>query len=283
MTATSLSHRSRHGPAPLPLVAAFIRRDWKMARSYRLSFALQFVGSLSSLLLVYFLSRFMGHAISGLGGHLLTDGYFDYAAPALILLALLMTALGIFGRQLRTAQQTGTLETLLTTPTPPWLILVGGSCYELLFAAAAGLVTLALAMGAFGLRIRFALAPDGVALLAALGALGVFSAFGMLYAAFVVVFKGGTAVLSLLSAGVALVGGIYYPISVFPTALRILAEAIPLAQSVNIVRETLLFGEVPLAQLGILWVYTVVLVPLSLVVFGRAVRRARRQGTLGQY
>jgi ABC-2 type transport system permease protein len=282
MTATSVVRR-RRGPGLFSLVAAFIRRDWNMARSYRLAFVLQFVGSLFSLLLVFFLSRFIGPALAGRSGQMLRDGYFAYAALGLILLSLLMTALNIFGRQLRTEQQTGTFETLLTTPTPPWLILVGSSCYELLFAAAAGLIELVIAIGVFGLHIRFAVAPDGIALLATLASLGIFSAFGIIYAAVVVVFKGGTAVMGLVNGGMALVGGIYYPTSVFPVPLRLIAEAFPLAQSANVLRDTLLFGELPLAQVGILCAYAVVLVPLALWLFDRGMHRARRQGTLGQY
>jgi ABC-2 type transport system permease protein len=232
---------------------------------------------------VFFLSRFIGTALAGRSGQLLRDGYFAYAALGLILLSLIMTALNIFGRQLRTEQQTGTFETLLTTPTPPWLILVGSSFYELLFSAVASLFELALAIGVFGLRIRFAVAPDGVALLATLASLCIFSAFGIMYAAVVVVFKGGGAVMGLVSGGIALVGGVYYPTTVFPGPLRLLAQAFPLAQSTNVIRETLLFGQLPLAQVGILCAYAVVLVPLALWLFDRGMHRARRQGTLAQY
>lgn len=282
MTAASVTSRRQQGPALSSLIAAFIRRDWHMARSYRLAFVLQFVGSLFSLLLVYYLSRFMGPSISAQSAQL-RDGYFAFASLGLILLSLVMTALNIFGRQLRTEQQTGTFEALLTTPTPPWLILVGGCCYELLFATVAAVVTLVLAIAVFGLRIRFAVAPDAIAFLAILASVGIFSALGILYAAVVVVFKGGTAVMNLLTGGMALVGGVYYPTSVFPGPIRVLAQAFPMAQSANVVRETFLFGELPLAQLGFLWAYAVALVPLAFWLFNRAVRRARRQGTLGQY
>jgi ABC-2 type transport system permease protein len=253
-----------------------------MARSYRLAFVLQFAGSLFALVLVYFLSRFMGPSIASRSAQL-RDGYFDFAALGLILLSVIMTALNIFGRQLRTEQQTGTLEALFTTPTPPWLILVGSSSYELLFAALEGIVMLVLAIAIFGLRIQFSVAPDAVALASVLASVGIFASFGILYAAVVVVIKGGTAVMGLLTSGMALVGGVYYPTSVFPGPLRLLAEAFPLAQSTNVLRSTLLFGQLPLAQVGILYAYAVVLVPLSFWLFSRAVRRARRQGTLGQY
>ena len=142
---------------------------------------------------------------------------------------------------------------------------------------------LVLAIAIFGLRIQFSVAPDAVALASVLASVGIFASFGILYAAVVVVIKGGTAVMGLLTSGMALVGGVYYPTSVFPGPLRLLAEAFPLAQSTNVLRSTLLFGQLPLAQVGILYAYAVVLVPLSFWLFSRAVRRARRQGTLGLY
>jgi ABC-2 type transport system permease protein len=282
MTTASIQQPQRQKSGLPSLVAAFIRRDWKMARSYRLAFVLQFVGSLFSLVLVYFLSKFMGPSIADRSGQL-QEGYFAFAAMGLTLLSLVMTALNIFGRQLRTEQQTGTFEALLTTPTPPWLILLGSSCYELLFAVAASAVTLVLAITVFGMQIRFELAPDCVAVLTVVVSVCIFSALGILYAAVVVVFKGGTAAMGLITGGMALIGGVYYPTSVFPSALRVLAQLFPLAQSANLVRQTLLLGELPLAQLGVLFCYAVVLVPIALWLFSRAVRRARRQGTLGQY
>jgi predicted tellurium resistance membrane protein TerC len=87
------------------LVAAFIRRDWAIARSYRLPFIFDVVQSLFSLVLVYFLAKlFTGSvALKGIGDK---AGYFGFAVIGLAVLGVLTTSLVTFAERLRTDQTT---------------------------------------------------------------------------------------------------------------------------------------------------------------------------------
>jgi ABC-2 type transport system permease protein len=122
-----------------------------------------------------------------------------------------------------------------------------------------------------------------LSLLILVASLAVFAAFGIFYAAFVVVFKRGDMIMSLFTAIMGLGGGVFFPTSVLPSGLRPLAQAFPLTQASNLLRDTLLFHRLPLGQVGELCATAVILLPPSLWLFGRAVRRARKVGTLGQY
>ena len=264
------------------LVAAYLRRDWAMAVSYRMAFALQWFQALWGIVLVYFLSRFLGHALVHASPDL-RQGYFAYAAIGVSLLAVLQVALVTFASKLRQDQQTGTFETVIASPTPPWLMVLASSSYDLIQSAISGILTILLAMGLFGLRLHGSPASYGLALLILVASLGVFAGFGILYAAFVVVFKRGDMIMSLFTAVMGLGGGVFFPASVLPPGIRPLAQAFPLTQASNLLRDTLLFHKLPLGQVGELCATAVVLLPPSLWLFGRAVRRARKVGTLGQY
>lgn len=275
----------RTGPRPLRplvLIGAFLRRDWTMARSYRMAFALQSFQTLWGIVLVYFLSRLLGHAFTHASPEL-RQGYFAYAAVGVSLLAVLSVVLVTFAMKLRQDQQTGTFETVIASPTPPWLMVLASSSYDLIYSACAGIVTILLAMGIFGLRLHGSPASFALAFLILLASLGLFAAFGILYASYVVVFKRGDTIMSMLTAVMGLGGGVFYPTSLLPPVLRSIAQAFPLTQATTLLRDALLLHQLPLAKTAELCATAVVLLPPSLWLFGRAVDRARHVGTLGQY
>jgi ABC-type polysaccharide/polyol phosphate export permease len=115
------------------------------------------------------------------------------------------------------------------------------------------------------------------------GLVAMAAAVGIAVSAFTVVFKRGSTVAGLVSAVVALVAGVYFPIAELPGSVRWIAEAIPFTWGISALRSGLLLGDVDgLRILGTLGA-AVLALPLALVVFRRSVDRARRQGTLGQY
>lgn len=274
--------RPRRPLRPRILVAAYLRRDWAMARSYRVAFAFQWFQALWGIVLVYFLSRFLGHALAHTSADL-RQGYFSYAAVGVSLLSVLQVALVTFATKLRQDQQTGTFEAVIASPAPPWFMVLASSAYDLMYSAFTGIVTILLAIGLFGLRLHGTPVSYALALLILVASLGVFAAFGILYAAFVVVFKRGEAIMGLITAVMGLGGGVFYPASLLPSGLRWAAQAFPLTQATTLLRQTLLFHQLPVLKTGELCATAVILLPPALWLFGRAVDRARHVGTLSQY
>jgi ABC-2 type transport system permease protein len=264
------------------LVAAFIRRDWAIARSYRLPFIFDVVQSLFSLVLVYFLAKlFTGSvALKGIGDK---AGYFGFAVIGLAVLGVLTTSLVTFAERLRTDQTTGTLETVLATPTPAWLMVLASAAYELLFSTVSAAVMLVAAVVIFGLRFDVNGLGVPLALLAFIVSISAFASLGLAYAAFVMVFKQGNHLLSLVGVALSLFSGVYFPVKLLPTPLRLVSEALPITQGIAVLRQILLANERPWGKIGILAATAAVFLPLSLMLLDRAINRARRAGTLGQF
>jgi len=262
------------------VVAASIRRDWTIARSYRLPFALGLFQSLVSLAFVDFLGRLVGpHP----GREQLPGGYFAFAVLGTVLLATFGVTLTSFAQRLRAEQTSGTLEVLLTMPAPARVAVLASGSYQLLASAVAAAGTVGLAVGLFGLRFHVTVQSALAAVAGTGAALVVFAATGLALAAFVVVFKRGETLTSMASSALMVLGGVYYPVSVLPAPLRHVASVVPFTWALDVVRASLLAGRVPLGQLAVLAVAGALALPGAMWLLGRAVDRARRTGTLGQY
>ena len=109
---------------------------------------------------------------------------------------------------------------------------------------------------------------------------------GILAAAFILVFKQGDPVTSILGSLSGLLGGVFFPVAILPDWVQIISRFLPLTYSLEGLRQAVLNGK-GISQLShqilILAAFAVVLLPLSLAVFAWAVRQAKRLGTLSQF
>ena len=267
---------------PVVLARATVRRDWAIAVSYRLPFALDLVQTLAGMVLFYFIGTLVdSHTASTTPG--LEAGYFSFVIIGMVMVDMVSTSLTAFSDRLRADQTTGTFETLLTTPTPPWLVALTGASYQLLYASTKAIVSLVIAALFFGLQIDAGLDTLPAALLGFAAAILLFSSLGVAFAAYTVVFKRGSSLIGLATTGLALLGGVYFPLSVLPAPLRAVGALLPFTWAVDVVREALLHGRVAWGQLLVLVVVAIVLAPLSCRLFDAAVNRARRAGTLTHF
>lgn len=265
----------------LSVVVAFLGRDFRINISYRASFALQTLATVFQLTLFYYLSRVVDE--SEFTGRGLTGGYFAYAAVGLVVLTIVQVSVGSFALKLREEQTTGTFEALVATPISPSLMVLSSAVYDLIRATVSGLLVMAAAVVLFGLRFDVNPASIGTALLALVGCLGLFASVGIAVAALEVVFKRMTGLVGMLIAGLGLLAGVYYPVEVLPAPLETVANALPLTWGIDVLRASLLGGEVDAGRLGGLFASAALLLPAALLGFTAAVRRARQTGTVGQY
>ena len=118
----------------------------------------------------------------------------------------------------------------------------------------------------------------------------VLACLGILSASFAMVFKRGDPFGIFLGAGSALFSGVFFPTQLLKAhagpALGSISLLLPATHGLQGIRQVLIEGH-GLAQvtqpLFTLLAFLVVLLPFSLWVFGRAVRRAKREGSLIQY
>jgi len=264
------------------LPVAFLRRDFRLERSYRFAFLTQLGGAFTTLLSAGFLSQLVPSdqpALEPYGGD-----YFTFVLIGTAALSYFSVALGSFSGSLGQEQSQGTLEALLVSPNDERTLLLCGAAWPCLFATVQLAVYLVLGGLLFGTDIDTAhLALAGGILVLTLVA---FSAVGLAGAAVIVLTKRAGLLLTFVAGAFAILGGVLYPISVLPRVLQFVAEILPMSHGLDGVRRSLSpdpdLGAVAVDAL-VLATFAIVCVPAALEGFRRAVRRARRHGSLSQY
>jgi ABC-2 type transport system permease protein len=267
---------------PLRLTAAHLRRDWAIAWSYRVPFFTGLFTSIGSLVMFFFIAKLVDQS-SFEDTPELANGYFAFVVLGSALTGIMAVGLSSFASQLQSSQTNGTLEAIAAAPTPLWLSVLAGSLYDLLYATASSVVTVAAAVLLFD--VRFDVRPAGIPLVAA-GAVATFVLFaslGMLVAAYTLVFKRVGAILTIMTASLAFMAGVFFPIDLLPRPVAVVAEVLPFTWAVDLIRLTLLAGELPVGRLAVLAASALLVAPITIYVFERATLWTRRRGTLGQY
>jgi ABC-2 type transport system permease protein len=264
-------------------LGAFVRRDFKIMTSYRVGLSFGVISLGIQALLFSLIGRVVDPArLPAYGGTRAT--YVEFVAVGLVLTLLAGLMLDRVANGIRQEQFLGTLEALLTTPTAVATIQVGTAAFELLAVPVRAAVLLLIIALAFGLRLEVAGMLPAVVLLLA------FAPFmwglGLLSAAMVLTFRRGAGVVGLLTTVMGISAGAYFPLTVLPGWLATIAQANPLALTLEGLRAALIGGQ----SWGAIDTTLAVLVPLSVVAlaagviaFRLALDRERRLGTLGLY
>lgn len=255
------------------------RRDLLTALRYRMGFGLLAFGLLADLAAFYYLAQ-------AIGPQFRPDGvaYYPFLVVGTALFGLLIAGVNGCVSTVRDAQMTGTVEVLMTTATPgPVIIFLSafstfaGRTLFLLFYIGAGLLL-------FGVALPN---PNWAACLVTYLLFLVFAvAMGVFAAAIQLHLQRGGGLVTLLASISGFLSGTMFPVSVLPSPLRDLAHLSPLTYALDATRAALLQGS-PLnelvAPISALALFDLLLLPASLLLFGRALRYARQKGTLSFY
>lgn len=263
-------------------LAAFLRRDLREALTYKFSFVSSLAGIFLSSATFYFVAKLVPPgtpSLDAFGGD-----YFSFAVVGVAFSSLL----GMFQEGLpsviRGAQVSGTLEALLVTPASMPTVLFGSSLYSLLFQVFRTALHLGVALAFFGLSLGRVNGPG----LLAVSVLTVlcFLSVGILSASFILVYKTGNPFAWIFGTVSGLFGGVVFPVSLLPPWIRWISQLLPVTYALNGMRKSLLasatFAEV-LPDISALAVFAAVLLPVSLLAFRLAVRKAKKDGTLAHY
>jgi ABC-2 type transport system permease protein len=263
----------------LDKMAAIARRDLLTAIRYRTGFLITAAGAVAELAAFYYLSRAVGPGFRPEG-----VDYFLFLLVGTGFYTFLVMGINAFLVIVQEAQQTGTLEVLMTTSTPaPVLVFLSamsafaGNTVQLLFYLGAGLLLFGAPLqnpNVLGCIVIFALS------------LVIAVAIGILAAALQLAIQKGSALVWLLGSGVWFMTGTLFPVATLPKPLRVVSELIPITHSLDGMRLALLQGASLSglgSEIGILALFCLVLLPFSLLVFSYTLRRARLEGTLSFY
>lgn len=264
------------------VLAASFRRDWRIARSYRLAFVLRVLGTVFQVVVFFYISQLVGIAghpsLAAYGGN-----YFAYVLIGLAFQRFFNLSLAGYAASLTEAQQTGTLEAQAVLPVSLFWLAVGSNLWPYLYATAETLLYLLM-----GVVLGAPLAGAnlwGAALITLLASLAI-SGPGLMGAAVILLYKRGNAVAWGVEAAAALLSGVFFPPELLPTPLARLSVLLPQTHALAGLRAALLEGA-PTAALGpqmaILVGFSLVLVPLGVLALNLSYRRAQVKGSLAQY
>lgn len=276
---SAVSATSRFRLPRLAVVGAIARRDFLVARSYRLAFILDVVYGVLELATYCFISRVFGPLGGGALGA--APSYFAFAAVGVVLATVLSATTYAFSGELRNEQLTGTLEALAAQPLTPVELCAGFVSFPLIFASFRAGAYLAVAGVWLHLDVS-RVSLIGVVTMLAATALAM-APVGVLAGAIVLVFKRGTLIVSGLTYVMSLLGGALFPISVLPTQLRDVGRVIPLRFVYDGMRAALFEGSRSSTDVFALVGFAFVLSPVALGAFIGALARARQAGTVSEY
>ncbi|HEV2756079.1 MAG TPA: ABC transporter permease [Actinomycetota bacterium] len=265
-------------PVRARVVAAMVRRDFSIARSYRMAFVLDSVFGVLNLVVFYYISRAVTPRGTDLSG---ASTYFDFAAIGLAMTLVLQATTTQLGARIHQEQMTGTLEALWTQPVSAFELSLGLAGFPFLFATLRAAVYLMLAAMLLGLEVGNANWP-GLLLMLIVSGVAV-GAIGIVVAAAVFAFKRGEGLAALFTFSLGLLGGALFPVEVFPSWLKPLAAIVPTRFAFDGIRTAVFEGSGWSGDFLSLLIFAACAIPLSLWVFRVALRHSLKTGSLGEY
>ncbi len=262
---------------------AFVKRDFIIESSYKFAFVFELLTTIFPVLSFYFIAKLVdGSArvsLAKYGGQ-----YFPFVVIGVAFTQYFMLALRTFATTIRRGQMEGCLEAMLSTRTCPETVIILSSLYSFLAKLSHILVLFVVSGTLLGVDYSNAnLLSSAVVLVLTVMA---FSSLGILSAAIIVVMKKGDPIEWVLGSISSLLGGALFPVSIMPKWMQSIAAVLPITYSLDAMRLAVLQGHsigMLRKQLAILAVMAVLLLPLSVWIFGKAVAKGRRDGSLMHY
>jgi ABC-2 type transport system permease protein len=257
---------------------AVLHRDLLIAIRHRSGFVVALLGVMTELAAFYFLSRAIGPGFR-------PDGvaYFPFLLVGTAVYTFFVMSTQAFLSSIQEAQQTGTMEVLMTTSTAPVELVILSS----ISAFAGKLINLLVYLFAGVAIFRASIHANLLSSLAVLiFSLIIALALGIAAATMQIVFQKGSALVWLMGSGLWFLSGTMFPVQSLPHALQLLSRALPFTYAIDGARQALLDGR-PMsamaATLAVLAGFGVVMLPLALAGLSLSLRRARQDGTLSFY
>jgi ABC-2 type transport system permease protein len=227
------------------------------------------------------LARFIGNQPAAVREY---GDYFTFLLIGSVFARYLSLGMKYFSRELEQEMVMGTIEPLLVTATSPVLSLLGASLWLLVEGVLVLLLQLSIGVAFFGADLSRAnwLAAVVTTILTLLA----LNSWGLLSAAFVLVFKRADPLNWLIDLTTFIFSGVYFPIALLPPVLRFFSYLLPLTYALEALRGALMRGQSLSELYGPLLAlvgFNLVLVPLGLFAFRYSLAYLRRTGSLGQY
>lgn len=267
----------------LAKLGAFLKRDFLIEVSYRTFFVLRILRIITTTLTFYFISKLFGknpsHYLEIYGGD-----YFSFVLIGIAFSEYLTTSLRSFSESLREEQMAGTLEAVLATPTKVSTIILGSSIWNYIFTTISVLIYLGCGVLFFGLDLTKINFLSGILIFVL--TVVCFASIGIISSSFILIFKKGEPLNWFIGICFSLFGGVYFPVKIMPKFLRLFSYLIPVTYSLEGIRLAFLKGadlKTLSFQILTLLIFSIILFPISIVIFRWAVRRVKKEASLLHY
>jgi ABC-2 type transport system permease protein len=260
----------------------FVERQKNLVRRYWLWEAVWLVYSLVSVLSIGYLAAGLGSA----GGAAAAGVDLRRTELYLLLGALLWAYLSIVFMEISFSvmweRWEGTIEYTFMAPVRRLTHLLGICAFAIVYGLARTLAVLAIALLLFHIDLSHANVPAAVAVMV----VSTFPLIGIGILASVLPLlspERGEQMTVAVQGVLLLVSGVYYPVTVLPGAVQVLAKGSPMTYTLDAIRATLIDGRglgAVAPDLLALVLMGLVLLPVGLLTFQLAERRAKRLGLL---
>ncbi len=184
------------------------------------------MGPLFAITLFYYISHLLAVNTFHSPG-----GYFGYVIVGLVIVEILTISLGIMPGSVRQELVSGTIERFLVSAHGPVNGILGTMLFPLCNALFSGVLTLVLATVIFGLPLA---ATSFLAIPVALLGVIAFMPFALFLVAVVMAFKQVAGASQFIVSGIAIVGGLYFPIALLPGWIRWASEVQPFTPATDL-------------------------------------------------
>ena len=268
----------------LNVLAAFVKRDFHIAASYKFNFVFQLTAGFFIVAAFYFISQMIDSDASRKMISRFSTDYFSFVLIGVAAAGFLQTGLTGFADRLRTGMTEGSLEMTFSCPIQPIWVLVLPCIWAFIFEALKAATIVLFGVLVFGAMLGNAnYAACAVVLLLTMTS---YSVFGILSASMIMILKRGDVVNMAFGAASSLIAGAYFPVALLPSWLGAIAKILPMTYVYDALRKTLLLGQ-PLSgithELLVLGIFSLVGLPIAIFVADLAIKKTKRDGTLGVF
>lgn len=262
------------------LLSAFVRRDYLNWVSYRFNALWQSLGLLVTVFVLFLVGRALGEGTNALLARYGTN-YAGFLMTSLTFVEVWSVGF-LLSRGLRESQSVGTLEAMMLSRFGIFRLLLGTAAFPTLIALVRLVILALAAVTIFGLWHGANLLSVLVVFFAGVLSMG---CLGLLSVSFVLVLKQGDPIFAVYGLLNGLFAGTFIPIEALPHWLQVFSLLLPLTYALEGMRQALKGDN--LIQIGpevlALLAFFLVLLPITVVMLGWAVRRAKKEGSLVQY
>jgi ABC-2 type transport system permease protein len=263
------------------IAGAFLRIDWIDAKNYPLALVMKVLNAFVPVVTFMYVAMLVGDNNADVA-----FDYYTFVVIGMVTMSVLGTSLNSFGNEVLRLVTQGQLEMFLVEPIRWRLLPFAMIPFPGLTAIVTGMIMILLSVP-LGASYRWSSIPAAIVIVA-LG-LAATLGIGILGASVKILAKRSDPVLALYTIAASILSGAFFPTELLPGFLKALAWLIPHTYVIQALRRVLMpEGEVlpgpsSLQAIGALLIFSILIYPFALWVFGRSLEYGRKIGALSGY